>query len=507
VAVSAGSTILGNRYRLDRLVGRGGFATVYLGTDIGPLGRQVAIKVLNGDKSQDHTFVARFEEEARRVAALDHPNILAVFDYGHSGDVAYLVMPFVAGATLHARMHSARLDLREVASYLRQAAAALDYAHARGIIHRDVKPQNMLLRGDGHLFLADFGIAKVMRDSLGTHSMRVVGTLAYMAPEQIQGRAVPASDVYALGCVLFQLLTGQPPYNGPTEQVMYGHLMSPVPSLIERSAGHAPPALQAVVERALAKQPRHRFPSASDLSRALDAALAQSPASQPSHLGGSSAYPTRSSSAPDWTPPFGTAPPAPATGLGARRSPLRGWLIAAVAILSLLLVVAAIAVTATLATRASAVPTSTAPVALASGAPTPTTRPAGAAASTLRTTPLPVATATHAVSGATKSGLLVQKGQTIQVSASGTITVGSFVGSVPPSGTNQPFLEQYDLVTDHPHGALLCRLDSETTWRLCSTSFRFVAPLDGELLYEINDKEQANNTGSFSVTATIYPAP
>jgi len=270
--------ILLHRYRLGRLVGVGGFARVYLATDL-QLNRSVAIKVLNPDllhANQSGDFRRRFKDEAQAVAALDHPNILGIFDNGETADTVFLVMPFVEGGSLADRLRAAgRLTPQQAATYITQAAAALDHAHRRGLIHRDIKPQNMLLRAeDDRLLLADFGIAKLLREASSAQSRSaIVGTLAYMAPEQFQGQTSPAVDVYALGCLLFQLLTGEVPYAGATEQIMYGHMMAPIPSIVERSGGGIAPAVQEVIERTLAKDPRQRYLSTGDLARAFAAAL------------------------------------------------------------------------------------------------------------------------------------------------------------------------------------------------------------------------------------------
>src|SRR5262245_53052741 len=226
--IAAGDTLNG-RYRLDARLAEGGFAVVYRATDL-TLDRAVAVKVLHphliGD---DPAFAARFAAEARTAAALSHPHILAVHDFGEHDGASYLVMPLVAGGSLHDRLRAGPLPPAWAAHYLRQAAAALDYAHAHHLVHRDVKPQNMLLdERREHLALADFGIARALEGTSAQASL-VVGTVAYMAPEQLEGRVTRATDVYALGCVAFELLAGALPYAGTLHQVMHGHLALPAP--------------------------------------------------------------------------------------------------------------------------------------------------------------------------------------------------------------------------------------------------------------------------------------
>ncbi len=279
--VVGNGSVLQGRFRLDRQIGRGGFARVFLCTDL-TLGRQVAIKVLDPELLEgaaEHDFLARFRQEARAVAALDHPNILGVYDYGEAEGAVYLVMPYVEGGTVAAQLAGGRaLELARVGSYLRQAAGALDHAHRRNLVHRDIKPQNMLLRADEErLLLADFGIAKVLTAITTQVHTGAVGTLAYMAPEQFRGLVSPAIDIYALGCVLFQMLTGQVPFSGSTEELVFGHLSSPIPSLAERSDGHLPDTLQPIIERALEKRPEDRYATAGDLALAFDAALPAPP--------------------------------------------------------------------------------------------------------------------------------------------------------------------------------------------------------------------------------------
>jgi WD40 repeat protein len=269
--------VLNGRYRLDRLIGRGGFAQVFLATDL-LLQRQVAVKVLHAELTDDqgHDFLARFAQEARSVASLDHPNILSIHDYGEAAGTVYLVMPYVEGGTLHDLLQArGPVAPAQAASYLRQVAAALDYAHRRKIVHRDIKPQNMLIRGeDERLLLSDFGIAKALTGTGAQSRTSVMGTLSYMAPEQFDGVVSPATDIYALGCVLYQLLTGAVPYSGTTEQVIFSHLQRPAPRLAERNIAGLPAGVQGVLDRALAKRPEDRFPSAGEFAAAYEGALA-----------------------------------------------------------------------------------------------------------------------------------------------------------------------------------------------------------------------------------------
>lgn len=339
--------VLHGRYRLDRQIGQGGFAQVFLGADL-LLQRYVAIKILNPDlieQAGEHDFLPRFMTEARAAAALNHPHILTVHDYGQADHLAYLVMPYIDGGTLHDRLRARQpLDVAVVGKYLRQVASALDYAHQRRLVHRDIKPQNMLLRADDdYLFLTDFGIVKVLSAASSQTRTGIMGTVAYMAPEQFQGQVSPATDIYALGCVLFQMLTGQVPFTGPTEQVLYSHLYAPVPSVVESSQRLAPATLQGVIDRALAKQPADRFHSAGELARAFDAAVSapQSTAIGSAGTGGTTGQPTILGAGPpsSWhqASPTPTQPAATAASLPPARG-RRRWLAAALAGAGVLLV-------------------------------------------------------------------------------------------------------------------------------------------------------------------------
>ncbi|HLZ23207.1 MAG TPA: serine/threonine-protein kinase, partial [Ktedonobacterales bacterium] len=214
-------------YELVRRLGEGGMAQVYLARDV-RLGREVAVKVLDVRLAERPGFRERFLREARVAAALDHPNIVPLYDFGDTEHLLYLVMPYVSGGNLQDVLRRAPLSSGEVVTYGSQMTDALDYAHKRGVVHRDVKPANMLLHADGRLMLTDFGLAKI----LGPNSRPAVprghpdaGTPEYMAPEQIEGRTDERSDIYALGVVLYLLLTGHLPFTGSTSAaVMEGHL-------------------------------------------------------------------------------------------------------------------------------------------------------------------------------------------------------------------------------------------------------------------------------------------
>lgn len=261
-------------YRLIEGVGRGGMAEVYLAEDE-RLDRQVAVKVLPAAMAMDQTFRARFEREARAAAKLQHPHILPVYDYGQQDGIPYLVMPYITGGSLAQIIAAARgpLPLNKVVQWTDEMASALQYAHDQGIIHRDVKPGNMLVGSGEHLMLSDFGIAKVMDTTTSLTNTGVsVGSPEYMAPEQAKGGADYRSDIYALGIVLYQMLTGRVPFSASTPmQVMLQHVQEPPPA--PRALNPAlSPQVEAVTLRALAKDPNQRFQSASQLAEAFKAA-------------------------------------------------------------------------------------------------------------------------------------------------------------------------------------------------------------------------------------------
>ena len=275
------SSILNNRYRLDKLIGEGGFAQVFLATDL-ELARKVALKVLDDNWVSDKALLTRFRNEARAIAALDHPHILQIYDFGLDNGTPFIVMPYVSGGTLANRMKQERLTFDEIGVYLEQVSSALDYAHQQGIVHRDVKPSNLLIHSNGQLVLMDFGLAKLLANvSLAVQST-LLGTIAYMAPEQCRGYVSAASDIYMLGVILYQMLAGKLPYAGDTVQVANGHLHLAPKSLGDQLAMRpvSPVVVQAldqVILKVLAKSPADRYQTCRALCYAYRKALASEP--------------------------------------------------------------------------------------------------------------------------------------------------------------------------------------------------------------------------------------
>jgi serine/threonine protein kinase len=256
---------IGN-YRIVRLLGEGGFAEVYLGVHI-HLGTEAAIKVLHAQLASEET--EQFRTEARLIASLDHPNIVRVLDFGLADKTPYLVMSYAPNGTLR-QLHKRgeQVPLATIVPYVRQVANALQYAHQQRLVHRDIKPENMLVGRRNEILLSDFGIAFVSQSSRyqGTHE--VVGTVAYMAPEQIRGRPRPASDQYALAVVVYEWLTGDRPFRGSFTEVAVQHTVAPPPPLREKLPAISPQVEQ-VVLTALAKDPDQRFASIQAFANAL----------------------------------------------------------------------------------------------------------------------------------------------------------------------------------------------------------------------------------------------
>jgi serine/threonine protein kinase len=268
---------LNNRYKLEKEVGKGGFATVYQAVDL-LLGRTVAVKVLDNTLAADKELMGRFQLEARAVAALDHPNILTVHDFGLLPDSAFLVMPFVPGGALSVQLRARRPTLEEAGQYLEQIASALDSAHKMGIVHRDFKPQNILVRGNGRLVMTDFGFAKMLQDANAEAPTRALGTVHYVAPEQVRGLVSAASDQYSLGVLLYQMVSGGLPFTGTPHDMISGHMQKPPPLLAGQPsmAGIHPfivDNLDRLFQRVLAKVPANRFPSCEALYQAYREAI------------------------------------------------------------------------------------------------------------------------------------------------------------------------------------------------------------------------------------------
>ena len=261
--------VLADRYELEELVGTGGMSSVYRAHDR-LLDRKVALKVLHEQYTGDDEHVERFRREARAVATLSHPNIVTVIDRGEHDGRQFIVFEYVDGENLkRADPARARCRWRRRVELAIQIAHGLAFAHQQGLVHRDVKPQNVLLDGDGQAKVTDFGIARSLDVQHGmTQTGTVLGTSDYIAPEQAQGQRVDEhTDVYSLGVVLYELLTGEVPFPGENfVAVAMRHINEPPPAMRDRRPDVSP-RLEAAVQRAMAKDPRDRFPTMADFRR------------------------------------------------------------------------------------------------------------------------------------------------------------------------------------------------------------------------------------------------
>ena len=353
-------------YRIEGLAGRGGMGVVYRATQLG-LERTVALKVITPALADDEDFRKRFVAESKAAASVEHPNVIPVYYAGEREGVLFIVMRYVDGPDLRALVRAEdRLDPERAAHTIAEVAGALDAAHRHGLVHRDVKPANILLDQDDHAYLTDFGLTKRAATTAGGELSRAggwVGTLGYVAPEQIRGERIDArTDVYALGCVLVYALTGKAPYSGDSDEAtLWAHLNAPPPS------ESVPPEFEGVVARALAKDPSDRYPSAGDLGgAALRAAGRSATATPEGNVARGLAAPAtddtaptalRGAAAPAIPDPDGetrlspdsagatAAAPGPGPGSGPRRGPpagRRGTLLAAGAV-ALVAIAAALA--------------------------------------------------------------------------------------------------------------------------------------------------------------------
>src|SRR5579884_3100340 len=246
---------LGN-YRLVRLLGEGGFAEVYLGEHI-HLGTQAAIKVLHTQLTSND--MEQFRIEARTIARLEHPHIVRILDFGVESKTPFLVMSLAPNGTLRQQHpRGTKLPLTTIVEYVKQVADALQFAHDEKLIHRDIKPENMLLGRRNEVLLSDFGIAIVAQSSHYQSTQEVIGTVAYMSPEQIQGKPRPASDQYSLGIVVYEWLSGDRPFHGSFNELCAQHMFAPPPSIREKFPSTSP-SIEHVILKALAKDPHARF--------------------------------------------------------------------------------------------------------------------------------------------------------------------------------------------------------------------------------------------------------
>jgi serine/threonine-protein kinase len=254
------------RYEVESELATGGMGVIILAKD--PyIQRQVVVKVLMYSRTLDGVYRDFFQNEAEIIAALEHPCIVPIYDFGWHGQQPYIVMRYMSGGSLQDKIQKGELKMTEMAHILKRVSDALDAAHGKGIIHRDIKPSNILFDSSGEAFLSDFGIAtsKSFKDEEGEW---LVGTPAYMSPEQVRGKQLTGrSDVYALGVTLYRLLTGQLPYSGSsTTALINAHVELPIPD-IRTIKGNIPAVWQEVVAKAMAKDPQDRYATAGDLAR------------------------------------------------------------------------------------------------------------------------------------------------------------------------------------------------------------------------------------------------
>lgn len=311
--------VLDDRYRIDAPLARGGMSTVYRGLDM-RLDRPVAIKVMTPQYAADPTFLARFEREARAAARLDNPHVVGVYDQGRDGESVFLVMELVDGGTLRDLVHEqGQLSVRVALSILEPTLDALAAAHAAGLVHRDVKPENVLISARGEVKVADFGLVRAVTSTTTATGDVILGTVAYLSPEQVEtGAADERSDVYAAGIVGYEMLTGRPPFGGDNAlSVAYQHVHSDVPAVADAAPG-VPEAVAAVIDAATSRDALNRPANAGEFLRqlrraraAVGLALTSVPVPRPVRRaqtaaakprGGSDALRPTAAQPPDWQP-------------------------------------------------------------------------------------------------------------------------------------------------------------------------------------------------------------
>ena len=263
--------LIEGRYRIERLLGKGGMGAVFLAHDL-TLERDVAIKLLPPDVAQDDQIVRRFQQEAKTAAKLDHPNIIPIYRVESEGGLNYFVMKYVSGTSLEDLLErKEELSVPEIQRILWEAACALGYAHQRGVVHRDVKPANIMFDHDGRAMLTDFGISKALQAATGfTATGMIIGTPHYMAPEQAKGQAVDGrADEYSLGVVGYRMITGELPFAGDSvHTILYKHIFEEAPRAASRRAD-VPEFLSATISRAMSKEPDHRYATMEEFASAV----------------------------------------------------------------------------------------------------------------------------------------------------------------------------------------------------------------------------------------------
>jgi eukaryotic-like serine/threonine-protein kinase len=341
--------LLGGRYELDGVVGRGGMAEVYRARDL-RLDRVVAVKTLREDLARDQTFQARFRREAQSAASLNHPSIVAVYDTGEDSTaishVPFIVMEYVDGRTIRDLLRDDRRLLPERALEITDGVLrALDYSHRAGIVHRDIKPGNVMLNRQGEIKVMDFGIARAVADTQATmtQTAQVIGTAQYLSPEQARGERVDArSDLYSVGCLLYELLTGRPPFTGDSPvAIAYQHVReAPIPP--SRVDPELPAWADPIVLRAMEKDPDHRYQSAAEMRNDIQRALSGYPVSGPAPMTAAYAGPGAGTRRLDpmgqtqgqtgGLPPYQYGPDETGPRAGGRRHKVWPWVAAALAL-------------------------------------------------------------------------------------------------------------------------------------------------------------------------------
>ncbi|HTD50575.1 MAG TPA: serine/threonine-protein kinase, partial [Acidimicrobiia bacterium] len=278
--MSSSAGVIGQRYQLGPVLGRGGMGQIRAATDL-RLAREVAVKFLRVDLAEQATIRGRFEREARAAARIAHPNVVAIYDIGEDDGAPFIVMERLSGTTLADELSAGPLSQARACSLTLEILSALDAAHRLGVIHRDIKPANILLDDLGHAKVADFGIAKIAEDANHTTIGMLFGTPSYLAPERIAGEAAtPASDLYAVGVLLFEVLAGRPPFRGETPLALVQSIARGVQEPLNQLRSDLDPGVVAVVEQAMQPDPKDRYHSAPSMAAALAAATQRSQAAQ-----------------------------------------------------------------------------------------------------------------------------------------------------------------------------------------------------------------------------------